>query len=97
MPESRGRKVADAKKTAKRKSAAAESSMKKVDAQNRFVASRDWVPYVFIPVGLLGVAWLVVFYIAGPQIPFMAAIGNWNFGIGMGLITAAFFIATLWK
>ncbi len=97
MPESRVRKAADEKKTAKRKSAAAQAQGKNIQAKNRLDANRDWVPYVFIPVGLIGVIWLVVFYIAGHQIPFMASLGNWNFGIGMGFITAAFFIATLWK
>ena len=42
-------------------------------------------------------AWLIVFYIAGNQIPFMAALGNWNILIGMGGMAAAFGIATLWK
>ena len=40
---------------------------------------------------------LVVFYIAGATLPFMAVLGNWNFLIGLGLIAASFFIATFWK
>ncbi|MDN5762902.1 MAG: cell division protein CrgA [Microlunatus sp.] len=59
--------------------------------------SRRWVPPAFITVGLLGVMWLIVFYIAGSQIPFMVALGNWNVLIGMGGMAAAFGIATLWK
>ena len=55
------------------------------------------MPYVFVPVGLIGVIWLVVFYIAGATLPFMAVLGNWNFLIGLGLIAASFFIATFWK
>ncbi len=58
---------------------------------------RDWVPYVFVPMGLLGVLWLVVFYIAGSKIGFMSAMGNWNFGVGLGLIAAAFGVSTMWK
>ena len=60
-------------------------------------ASRRWVPPTFIAVGLLGVAWLIVFYVAGQYIPFMSALGNWNILIGMGGMAAAFGIATLWK
>lgn len=59
--------------------------------------SRRWVAPAFITVGLLGVFWLIVFYIAGPSIPFMAALGNWNILIGMGGMAAAFALATLWK
>ena len=59
--------------------------------------SRRWVPPTFITVGLLGVAWLVVYYVAGQHIPFMSALGNWNILIGMGGMAAAFGIATLWK
>ncbi|WP_331715079.1 cell division protein CrgA [Microlunatus soli] len=58
---------------------------------------RRWVPPTFIGVGLLGVAWLVVYYVAGTMIPFMAALGNWNILIGMAGMAAAFIIATLWK
>lgn len=91
MPESRVRKSADDKKKAKK--AAVEAKPKKVKAPS----SRRWVPPTFITVGLLGVAWLIVFYIAGTQIPFMTALGNWNILIGMGGMAAAFGIATLWK
>lgn len=59
--------------------------------------SRRWVPPTFIAVGLLGVAWLVVYYVAGQDIPFMAVLGNWNILIGMGGMAAAFIISTLWK
>nr|WP_230208426.1 cell division protein CrgA [Microlunatus sp. Gsoil 973] len=59
--------------------------------------SRRWVAPAFIGVGLLGVAWLIVYYVAGSSIPFMAALGNWNILIGMGAMAAAFVIATLWK
>ena len=89
MPESRVRKSAEKKK----QKAAAEAKPKKVKAPS----SRRWVPPTFITVGLLGVAWLIVFYIAGYEIPFMAALGNWNILIGMGGMAAAFGIATLWK
>ena len=70
-----------------------ESKPKKVKSPS----SRRWVPPTFITVGLLGVAWLIVFYVAGPSIPLMSELGNWNILIGMGGMAAAFGIATLWK
>jgi Cell division protein CrgA len=90
VPESKVRKsVADNKKLKAQRTA----KPKKVKAP----ASRRWVPPTFITVGLLGVAWLIVYYVAGPSIPFMSELGNWNILIGMGGMAAAFLIATLWK
>ena len=90
MPESRTRKSAEEKR--RLKSQRAEKS-RKIKAP----ASRRWVPPTFITVGLLGVAWLITYYIAGPNVPFMNDLGNWNILIGMGAMAAAFGIATLWK
>lgn len=56
-----------------------------------------WVIPTLVALLLLGVAWIVVFYVAGYMIPFMAALGNWNLAIGMGLIAASFIVATQWK
>ncbi len=56
-----------------------------------------WVIPTMVALLLLGVAWIVVFYVAGYMIPFMSALGNWNLAIGMGLIAASFVVATQWK
>ena len=90
MPESRVRKSADEKK---KQRLAAKAKPKKIKAPG----SRRWVPPTFITVGLLGVAWLITYYVAGQYIPFMSDLGNWNILIGMGGMAAAFGIATLWK
>jgi hypothetical protein len=89
VPESRTRKSADVKQ----KRARSEAKAAKVKAP----ANRRWVPPTFITVGLLGVAWLITYYVAGQDISFMAALGNWNILIGMGGMAAAFGIATLWQ
>lgn len=59
--------------------------------------SRRWVPPTFIAVGVFGVLWLIVYYVAGQDLAFMALLGNWNILIGMGGMAAAFVVATLWK
>jgi hypothetical protein len=91
VPESRTRKSAAEKQKIKAQQQA--SKPKKIKAP----ASRRWVPPTFIAVGLLGVAWLITYYVAGQYIPFMEALGNWNILIGMGGMAAAFAIATLWR
>ena len=94
MPKSTVRKEAKAKKQQKR-------SLEDVEQRSRMErikgAPRPWVPYVFVPVFLLGVLWLVVWNLAGQQIPPMRALGNWNVGIGLALIVAGFSLMTLWK
>ena len=96
MPESKARKQAVDKKKQATATAAAET---RSDRKRHVAApgSRRWVPPTFITVGLLGVMWLVVYYIAGHLIPFMGELGGWNVLIGMGCMAAAFGIATLWK
>lgn len=96
MPESRTRKAADEKRKLKRAQNLAEDREVR---QRRTVmpGQRAWVPPLFITVGLLGVAWLVVYYVAGTMVPLMKDWGNWNILIAMGLIAAAFSLATLWK
>lgn len=90
VPESRTRKSAVEKQKQKTKRT---SRPKKIKPP----ASRRWVPPTFIAVGLLGVAWLITYYVAGTYIPFMDALGNWNILIGMGGMAAAFALATLWR
>jgi hypothetical protein len=90
VPESRTRKSAEEKQRLKSRQAA---KPKKV----RPPSSRRWVPPTFITIGLLGVAWLIVYYVAGQSVPLMSDLGNWNILIGMGAMAAAFGIATLWK
>lgn len=96
MPESKTRNAADAKK---KRAAAQERAEKKQDKQRRtrVPGSRRWVPPTFITLGLLGVLWLILYYIASPYISILAAMGGWNILIGLGLMGAAFAVATLWK
>ncbi len=99
MPESKVRKAAADKKRQATKDKVAEA---RAD-EKRHVAtpgSRQWVAPAFIALGLIGVAWLVVYYITastGIDVPLMSAIGGWNIVIGMGCMAGAFALSTLWK
>ena len=51
---------------------------------------------------IVGLAYLVVFYIAGPDVPFMNSVGGdlnalVNVGIGFAFIMVGFGLATKWK
>lgn len=94
MPVSKVRSNAESKKKSKDR---AELAEKRSETARLASTNRNWVPAVFIPVGLLGVAWMIVYNLAGQDIGFMKAIGDWNVAIGLGLIVASFSFMTLWK
>jgi len=58
--------------------------------------SRAWVAPTMLACWLLGLAWLVVFYVAGDSIPLMKDLHNFNLLIGMGLIAVGFVVSTQW-
>lgn len=97
MPQSKVRQSAKEKKTDKRQHVAVTKQRKNATLAERLSGTRDWVPWVFVPLGLLGVAWLLVYYVAGQHVPGMRVLGSWNFLIGIGLIASAFVVSTAWK
>lgn len=52
---------------------------------------------VMFGVMLLGLAWLVVNYIAGEKIGLMADLGPWNFLIGFALLVVGLFMTMRWR
>jgi hypothetical protein len=52
---------------------------------------------VMLAVMLLGLVWLVVNYIAGDKIAFMADLGNWNFAIGFALMIGGLLMTMRWR
>lgn len=94
MAESKVRKQSKTKLQQKK---SIENAERRANRERIAGAPRPWVPWVFVPVFLLGVLWLVVYNLAGNLIPPMRAIGQWNVGIGLALIVAGFSLMTLWK
>jgi hypothetical protein len=52
---------------------------------------------VMLAMMLVGLAWLVVNYLAGDSIPFMVALGSWNFLIGFALIVIGLLMTMRWR
>jgi hypothetical protein len=46
---------------------------------------------------LLGLVWIVAYYLVGADTPLVRELGGWNLLIGMGLVTSGFMVATRWK
>jgi hypothetical protein len=46
---------------------------------------------------LLGLAWVVLYYLTTGSTPLQSAIGAWNLVIGFGLFIAGLGLATKWR
>ncbi|WP_300907878.1 cell division protein CrgA [Corynebacterium stationis] len=56
-----------------------------------------WYIVVMLGLMLIGLAWIVVNYLAGEQIAFMAALGAWNYAIGFGLAIIGLLMTMGWR
>lgn len=61
------------------------------------IGSKRWIAPTMVALWVIGLAWIVVYYLAGTDIGFMNALGGWNLLIGMGLIAGGFVFATKWE
>ena len=57
---------------------------------------RSWVAPLMLALFLIGLAWIVVFYVTAGQLPVERS-GNWNIVVGFGFIAAGFVVSTQWK
>jgi hypothetical protein len=63
--------------------------------------SPPWYPVVMATVLLLGLAWMVVYYLTqsgtDPRIPGMASLHAWNFAVGFGVMLLGLVMAVRWR
>ena len=60
------------------------------------IGSPAWLVPVMIACFVLGLLWVVVYYVTQTEYP-IAGIGLWNMGIGFGMIMVGFVLSTRWK
>lgn len=55
--------------------------------------------YVAVMLGfmLAGLAWLLVYYLAGDQVAWITSLGAWNFLIGFGLMVVGLGMTVKWR
>jgi uncharacterized membrane protein len=55
--------------------------------------------YIVVMLGMMviGLLWLVVNYLAGEKIPFMADLGPWNFAVGFGFMIIGLLMTMRWR
>ena len=56
-----------------------------------------WLAPLMLALFLIGVLWLVVFYITQGDMPVTGDLGNANLAIGFGFIVAGFALSTQWR
>jgi hypothetical protein len=59
--------------------------------------SSPWYIGVMLGLMILGLLWLVVYYLWGQNIPFLAGLGSWNFAIGFTLMIAGLLMTMRWR
>ncbi|HAM13099.1 MULTISPECIES: cell division protein CrgA [Microbacterium] len=55
-----------------------------------------WFKPIMLGLMLLGLAWVLVFYLSGTQFP-IPGIGAWNLVIGFGIAFVGFLMTTRWR
>ncbi len=61
------------------------------------IGSGRWVAPTMVTLFLLGLLWIVVFYITRGDIVGMRELGNWNILVGFGFVAVGFVVSTRWK
>lgn len=56
-----------------------------------------WFVPVMVGLMILGLLWVVTFYISGTHQYPIPAIGRWNLAVGFGLAMAGFAMTTRWR
>jgi hypothetical protein len=59
--------------------------------------SPRWYAVLMVSLMLIGLLWIVVFYVAGDRIGFMESLGSWNFAIGFGAMVAGLVMSMRWR
>lgn len=95
MPKSKVRKKV-ANSTAR---TAAEANAASAAAARAHVAAPSSPFYIGVMLGLmvLGLLWLVVYYLWGSNIAFLTGLGNWNFAIGFVLMISGLLMTMRWR
>jgi len=59
--------------------------------------SAPWVGPTIAICLVIGLAWIVVYYLSSGSIPGVSALGAWNLVVGFAFVIAAVVLATRWR
>ncbi|MEU5163608.1 cell division protein CrgA [Streptomyces sp. NPDC020875] len=60
------------------------------------LTNRSWVAPVMLALFLIGLVWIVLFYVTDGSLP-VESLKNWNIVVGFGFIAGGFAVSTQWK
>jgi hypothetical protein len=60
------------------------------------VGSPPWLAPAMVTLFLIGLLWIVVYYVSQTEYP-IGALGPWNMAVGFAFIIGGFILATRWK
>ncbi|MDP9396676.1 MAG: cell division protein CrgA [Actinomycetota bacterium] len=60
------------------------------------LGSPRWLVPLMLGFFLVGLLWIVVYYITAGAFP-VPALGNWNIAVGFGFISVGFVLSTQWR
>ena len=60
------------------------------------LSSPRWLVPLMLAFFVIGLLWIVVYYITEQQLP-IEAIGPWNIAVGFGFIAVGFALSTQWR
>jgi hypothetical protein len=78
-------------------SASKPAGLTKKQAKAANFNSGRWVVPTMIALFLIGLLWIVVFYLTQGDFPGMRELGNWNILVGFAFIGGGFVVSTRWK
>ena len=56
-----------------------------------------WLAPLMLAMFVIGILWLVVFYLANGDMPILPDLQNWHLLIGFGFIVVGFGLSTQWR
>ena len=59
--------------------------------------SPRWYAILMVALMVLGLLWIVAYYVAGTNIPFMNSLSAWNFAIGFGAMIVGLMMSMRWR
>jgi predicted anti-sigma-YlaC factor YlaD len=71
--------------------------------QNRAARARAahpsprWYAPLMVALMLIGLVWIVVYYVAGDKLGFMVTLSAWNFAIGFGAMVIGLVMSMRWR
>jgi hypothetical protein len=85
------------KSKVRKKNDAPVRSSASVTTSKTIAPSPTWYPIVMAVILVLGLAYLVVYYLANQSVPVMKDIGGWNFAVGFGIMLVGLVMAVRWR